>query len=138
VNKRNFGNIQNQKFEKLNKMLGEYLSLTTQLKRNPTQMKPSLFVGINLILKPNVLKGLIYCQYLFSMVILLCQWLLNHFARMPCFAISRQEKRMSKITKNEMFRSIINQAVINEVKFEYVLADNCFEAKKIWNLFIMT
>ena len=45
---------------------------------------------------------------------------------------------MSKITKNEMFRSIIKQAVINEVKFEYVFAHNRFRAKKIWSLFIMT
>ena len=100
------------------------------MNKNPRQMKTSLFVGINLILKANVLKGLIYCQDLFAMVILLCQWLVNQFARMPCFAISQQEKRMSKITKHEMVRSIINQAVINEVKFEYVLVDNWFEAKK--------
>lgn len=47
-----------------------------------------------------------------------------------CDIATRKEKRMSKVTKNEMFRSIIVQAVFNEVKFEYVLADNWFGAKK--------
>lgn len=29
-----------------------------------------------------------------------------------------------------MFRAILQQAITNEVKFDYVLADNWFEAKK--------
>jgi len=47
-----------------------------------------------------------------------------------CDIATRKEKRTSKITKNQMFRSMIGQAVLNEVKFEYVLADNWFGAKK--------
>ena len=47
-----------------------------------------------------------------------------------CDIISKKEKRQSSISKNEMFRSIISQAVINKVKFDYVLADNWFGAKK--------
>ena len=47
-----------------------------------------------------------------------------------CDIATRKEKRISKITKNQMFRSMIAQAVLNEVKFEYVLADNWFGAKK--------
>lgn len=47
-----------------------------------------------------------------------------------CDIATKKETRKSKITKNEMFRSIIAQAVLNEVKFEYVLSDNWFGAKK--------
>ena len=47
-----------------------------------------------------------------------------------CDIATRKEKRRSSTTKNEMFRSIIAQAVKNEVKFDYVLSDNWFGAKK--------
>lgn len=47
-----------------------------------------------------------------------------------CDIATRKEKRTSKTTKNQIFRSIIAQAVLNEAKFEYVLADNWFGAKK--------
>lgn len=47
-----------------------------------------------------------------------------------CDIATRKEKRRSKITKNQMFQSMVAQAVLNEVKFEYVLADNWFGAKK--------
>ena len=47
-----------------------------------------------------------------------------------CDIATRKEKRRSSTTKNEMFRSIIAQAVNNEVKFDYVLSDNWFGAKK--------
>ncbi len=43
---------------------------------------------------------------------------------------TKKVKRKASIGKNEMFQSIISQAVANEVKFEYVLADNWFGAKK--------
>ena len=43
---------------------------------------------------------------------------------------TKKTKRKSSISKNEMFRSIIAQAVTNKVKFDYVLADNWFGAKK--------
>lgn len=43
---------------------------------------------------------------------------------------TRKIKRRSSVTKNQIFQSIIAQAVTNEVKFDYVLADNWFGAKK--------
>lgn len=43
---------------------------------------------------------------------------------------TRKIKRKSSVSKNQMFRLIIAQAVTNEVKFDYVLADNWFGAKK--------
>ena len=42
---------------------------------------------------------------------------------------TRKTKRQASITKNEMFRNIVNQADTNHVKFEYILADNWFGAK---------
>ena len=42
---------------------------------------------------------------------------------------TKKEKRRSSVTKNQMFRSLIKQAEMNQVKFEYVLADNWFGAK---------
>lgn len=47
-----------------------------------------------------------------------------------CDVKTKKEKRKSTITKNEMFRNAIAQAVKNEVLFDYVLADNWFGAKK--------
>lgn len=47
-----------------------------------------------------------------------------------CDIATKTEKRKSSISKNEMFRSIIAQAAANNVKFDYVLADNWFGAKK--------
>ena len=47
-----------------------------------------------------------------------------------CDIASKKEKRQASISKNEMFRSMISQAIVNEVKFDYVLADNWFGAKK--------
>jgi hypothetical protein len=75
-------------------------------------MKTSLFVGITLILKANVLKGLIYCQELFGMVILLCQSLVNQFARMSCFTISQQEKKKEyqKLLKTKYLDQLIKSA----------------------------
>ena len=46
-----------------------------------------------------------------------------------CDLKTKKEKRQSYITKNQMFRSIIQQAIENQVKFDYVLADNWFGAK---------
>jgi len=43
---------------------------------------------------------------------------------------SKKVKRQSSISKNEMFRAMIAQAVTNKVKFDYVLSDNWFGAKK--------
>src|SRR3990167_10298636 len=42
---------------------------------------------------------------------------------------TRKQKRKSHITKNQMFRSLIQQAVNNHVLFDYVLADNWFGSK---------
>ncbi|MBS0628587.1 MAG: transposase, partial [Verrucomicrobia bacterium] len=47
-----------------------------------------------------------------------------------CDIFTKKEKRQSSISKNEMFRAAIAQAIKNEVKFDYVLADNWFGAKK--------
>jgi hypothetical protein len=43
---------------------------------------------------------------------------------------SKKEKRRSSISKNQMFRSMIAQAETNQVKFDYILSDNWFGAKK--------
>jgi hypothetical protein len=47
-----------------------------------------------------------------------------------CDIATRKIKRKSSVSKNQMFRLIIAQAVTNKVKFDYVLADNWFGAKK--------
>ena len=47
-----------------------------------------------------------------------------------CDIATKKLKRQSSVSKNEMFRTMIAQAVSNEVPFEYVLADNWFGAKK--------
>jgi hypothetical protein len=47
-----------------------------------------------------------------------------------CDIATRKVKRQSLISKNQMFRSMIAQAVANKVKFEYILADIWFGAKK--------
>ena len=44
--------------------------------------------------------------------------------------VTRKQKRKSKISKNEMFRSLIQQAAGNHVLFDYVLADNWFGSKQ--------
>ena len=43
---------------------------------------------------------------------------------------TKKTKRQASITKNQMFRNIIKQAVKNHVKFEYILADNWFGSKE--------
>nr|WP_152618870.1 transposase [Parachlamydia acanthamoebae] len=50
--------------------------------------------------------------------------------RLFCDIKTKKEKKRSSINKNEMFRTIIAQALKNEVLFDYVLADNWFGAKK--------
>jgi len=47
-----------------------------------------------------------------------------------CDIVTKKLKRQSSITKNQMFRSMISQAIKNEVKFDYILVDNWFGAKK--------
>jgi hypothetical protein len=47
-----------------------------------------------------------------------------------CDLEDKKEKRRSSISKNELFRDMLQQAVINQIKFEYILADNWFGAKK--------
>lgn len=42
---------------------------------------------------------------------------------------TRKQKRKSRISKNDMFRALIQQAVNNHVLFDYVLADNWFGSK---------
>ena len=47
-----------------------------------------------------------------------------------CDIATKKVKRQSSISKNQMFRSMIAQAIVNKVKFDYILADNWFGAKK--------
>jgi hypothetical protein len=47
-----------------------------------------------------------------------------------CDVATKKIKRQSSISKNQMFRSMIAQAMTNNVKFEYILADTWFGAKK--------
>jgi hypothetical protein len=47
-----------------------------------------------------------------------------------CDVATRKVKRQSSISKNEIFRSVISQALTNNVKFEYILSDIWFGAKK--------
>jgi len=46
-----------------------------------------------------------------------------------CDLETKHVRRKSSITKNELFRKLIQQAIDNEVKFNYVLADNWFSSK---------
>ena len=46
-----------------------------------------------------------------------------------CDLKTRKEHRRSLVTKNQHFRALIKQAIENQVKFDYVLADNWFGAK---------
>ena len=47
-----------------------------------------------------------------------------------CDIATKKVNRQSSTTKNELFRSMLAQSVGNLVKFDYVLADNWFGAKK--------
>ena len=47
-----------------------------------------------------------------------------------CDVVTRKVKRQSSFSKNQMFRSMIAQAMANQVKFDYILADIWFGAKK--------
>jgi hypothetical protein len=46
-----------------------------------------------------------------------------------CDLKTKQEKRQSSVTKNQQFRKLIQQAISNQIKFDYVLADSWFGAK---------
>lgn len=46
-----------------------------------------------------------------------------------CDLVTKRECSKSSITKNELFRGLIQQAVDNKVLFKYVLADNWFASK---------
>ena len=47
-----------------------------------------------------------------------------------CDVATKKVKRQSSISKNQMFRSMIAQAMANGVKFDYILSDTWFGAKK--------
>ena len=47
-----------------------------------------------------------------------------------CDVKTKKERRRASIDKNEIFRTIIDQAKKNEILFDYVLADNWFGSKK--------
>ena len=46
-----------------------------------------------------------------------------------CDLKTKKERRKASVTKNEYFRQLTKQALMNQVKFEYVLSDNWFGAK---------
>ena len=46
-----------------------------------------------------------------------------------CDVKTKKEKRQSSVSKNQHFRSLVKQAVTNQIKFDHVLADNWFGAK---------
>lgn len=46
-----------------------------------------------------------------------------------CDIKTRKHRRKSSVTKNELFRGLIDQAVKNKVRFDYILADNWFGSK---------
>lgn len=47
-----------------------------------------------------------------------------------CDIETKKEKRKSSINKNELFRKLVKQAINNDIKFAYVLADNWFSSKE--------
>jgi len=46
-----------------------------------------------------------------------------------CDLKTKKEKRKASVTKNEYFQQLTKQALMNQVKFEYILSDNWFGAK---------
>ena len=46
-----------------------------------------------------------------------------------CEVKTKQTKRQSSMTKNQQFRMLLEQAITNQVQFDYVLADSWFGAK---------
>lgn len=46
-----------------------------------------------------------------------------------CDLKTKQEKRRSSVTKNQQFRGLVQQAIFNQVQFDYILADSWFGAK---------
>lgn len=49
--------------------------------------------------------------------------------RVYCEIETRKQKRKADTSKNELFRNLLQQAALNQVLFDYVLADNWFSAK---------
>lgn len=47
-----------------------------------------------------------------------------------CDIETKKEKRVSPVTKNELMRDMINQAIRNQLKFKYILADSWFGANE--------
>lgn len=46
-----------------------------------------------------------------------------------CDVKTRKTTRKASVTKNEHFRSLVQQACTNQIKFDYILADNWFGSK---------
>jgi len=46
-----------------------------------------------------------------------------------CDLKTKKEKKHSSVTKNQQFRMLVQQAIANQIKFDYVLADSWFGAK---------
>jgi len=47
-----------------------------------------------------------------------------------CDLKTKKERRRASVTKNEYFRQLTKQALMNRVKFEYILSDNWFGARE--------
>jgi hypothetical protein len=47
-----------------------------------------------------------------------------------CDIKTKKEQRRSSVSKNELFRKLVKQAIDNQVKFKYVLADSWFSSKE--------
>lgn len=82
--------------------------------------------------KSRCVKGvnLLSCLARYGDTALPIAYELVHKDLLLCNTITRKVKRQSSINKNQMFQSMIAQALANKVKFEYILADVWFGAKK--------
>src|SRR5690606_41623930 len=47
-----------------------------------------------------------------------------------CDITTRQVKRASEVTKNELMREMLNTCVLNAIKFRYVLMDSWFASQE--------
>jgi len=47
-----------------------------------------------------------------------------------CDLKTKKVKRKASVTKNQIFRNLVQQAKDNQIKFDYILADNWFGSKK--------
>jgi hypothetical protein len=89
-------------------------------------MKMRLLRGIILMLNTLVLKALIFCLVRYRDSAFSVAFELIRKDLLFCDVKTKKEKRQSSINKNELFRSMVEQSIKNEILFDYVLADNWF------------